>query len=256
MDPQPTQPNNTQIPVNPPPQATQATQEILYSAPPQSKRNYWKAAAILLFFLFLGMSVFAVFTLQQAILPQLSEFQTQTLEPTLSQAENTMNSSSSTLGETWKKTNLTGVEFEYPNGWHVASNWNMSNDSSILVFINPEPIDGSPGDTSQRGVLLTSWSGLQDPQTKYSEQVESTRNTLQPGYIEEKIALPNGNGIHLTGKIAGEYFYNKYYDKFILSIPSPNPNDGINDKIIVLSTMDEKYASQLQHIAESITLPQ
>lgn len=151
----------------------------------------------------------------------------------------------------WKRTGLMGIySFEYPVGWHVASNWN----TPMTILIDPEPINGAPRGGPSATITISDWNGLPNPEEKYQELQKLAISNLKPEFINEKLIMDFGDVYHVSGKAVGPMMEDAAIENYIFMLV-PNPNDGPNKHVIEIQTIGaSQYSDTLKHIVTSFKL--
>lgn len=155
----------------------------------------------------------------------------------------------------WRQTSfMGGYSFEYPNGWHVASQWpeSTNEDGSLRVYIwiDPEPISGAPRGGPFSTIDIAEIGSTTNSESIFAQELERLRNNLE-NVTEEIISGNTGDIYHFTGIFPEGYLGGESKEAYILKIE--RPNDKINEKVIIVSAVGQKeYSDILKHIALGI----
>ena len=149
---------------------------------------------------------------------------------------------------------LAAYEFAYPDGWHASSIWPTDLAAPISIAIDPNPINGAPRGGPLSTILISDWSGFENPDEVFEEKLTETRDLIV-GDLEEKTSTNDfGTVYHLTGLV--EYYEEQApYETYLFMIPGSTPNNQ-NKHIIkaTLETYKDEHSEVLQKVVESFDI--
>jgi len=224
--------------------ATQANLESkpLSDSSKVEKANYWKIGFFISLLCLIGFIAFVYFYSGNNIFINQKEKKPEKVVSILPPSPTVVESSPSPReGEiTWRRTNFMGsYSFEYPNGWHVSNQWSAispeqseSQRHTMLIIIDPEPINTAPRGGPISAIMMSDKSGLQNPDEVFDNDRELFKNSLQD--LEENIIQADfGTIYHYKGKIN---VYNQMVEteRYYFMIQG-GIQDNINKHIIMAS---------------------
>lgn len=99
----------------------------------------------------------------------------------------------------WRKaTNLSSITFEYPNGWHVRSNW-VNEDGVIEILLDPEPLDGLRMEGPFSVIAIREYFALNNPTDTLNKNLSEAKKYITD--LKESTFTVNGTTFYkLEGK--------------------------------------------------------
>ncbi|MBI2597523.1 hypothetical protein HYW41_05195 [Candidatus Daviesbacteria bacterium] len=157
-------------------------------------------------------------------------------------------STSTVPSSRWIETDVavSGLEFKYPQGWHVVDTGLESNE----ILMGSKPFVISTGEGSTADIKITVKNGLPNPEEQFNKRLSEEKSSLI-NTKEEILTNKYFDKIyHLQGKLAGDGMYSgRKIDWYIFMLTNPKyiPSDKLNISVIEAEPV---YGSGVQNISE------